>query len=179
MSAQLGQLGFWTALISAGASIIGGSKAEKKAKQQAAYQASVDAISSGQAVAAPSVMTPEDINTLRRFWPQIRQANHFALINWKVLGADISAPAKAALAPIWGTVKQAANFSDVNWDLHAVPINKVAAVLPVPELPQYLQPQPIPVSTMQAGMFGAGIPQEYLLAGGVGLALLIILSDRR
>jgi hypothetical protein len=198
----LGQLGFWTALISLGASVIGGKKAKKEAKKQAAYQASVDAISSGQAVAAPSVMTPEDVATLRRIWPVIRQVNHFALIDWSKINGTLSAPAKAALAPIWGTVNDAANFADVNWELHAVPIDKVASVLPVPELPQYMQPavsspnfltdnqgrtlidsrtgQPIPAGVMQAGMFGGSdIPQEYLVAGGVGLALLLLLSERR
>lgn len=207
MQPGLGQLGFWTAIISLGASIIGGKKAKKEAKKQAEYQASVDAISSGQAVAAPSVMTAADIATLRRVWPLIRQANHFAFIDWKQVGADISPAAKAALAPIWGTVNDAANFQDVNWNLHAVPVDKVAAVLPVPELPQYMQPpvqlpavnygtpfltdsqgrtlidsrtgQPIPYAPMQAGMFGGDIPQEYLIAGGVGLALLIILSQQR
>jgi hypothetical protein len=201
MSAQLGQLGFWTALISAGVSLVSGKKAEKEAKEAAAYQTSMDAIAAGQAVAAPSVMTPDDVATLRRIWPVIRQANYFALIDWSKVGGTISAPAKAALAPIWATVNDAANFADVNWNYHAVPIDKVASVLPVPELPQYMQPaiqpanfltdsqgrtlidsrtgQPIPAS-MQAGMFsGSDIPQEYLIAGGVGMALLLLLSARR
>jgi hypothetical protein len=205
MQPGLGQLGFWTALISLGASVIGGKKAKKEAKKQAAYQSSVDAISSGQAVAAPSVMTPADIATLRRVWPIVRQANHFALINWKQIGADISPAAKAALAPIWGVVNDAANFQDVNWNFHAVPMDAVAAVLPVPELPTHLQPAPVapvypspyltdpqgrtlidartgqPISTnvLQAGLFGGDIPQEYLVAGGVGLALLLLLSQQR
>lgn len=202
MSAQLGQLGFWTALISAGVSLVSGKKAEKKAKESAGYQASMDAIAAGQAVSAPSVMTPEDVATLRRIWPTLRQVNHFGLIDWAKVGGTISAPAKAALAPIWTTVNDAANFNDVNWDYHAVPIDKVASVLPVPELPQYMQPpiqtanfltddqgrtlidsrtgQPIPVNVTQAGIFdGLGIPQEYLVAGGVGLALLLLLSSRR
>lgn len=186
-------------------SFLGGKK-KKKAEQRAQqYAASEQAISAGQAVAATQVMTEADKAFLRKVWPSIRVAASFDHPNWASLGYPAGPPltpaAKAAITDAWPTVRVAANFDDVNWTYHAVPIEKVASLLPVPELPDHMQPptvaQPITPGNfatdsqgrtlvdsrtgqpIQAGMFGADIPKEYLIAGGVGLALLLILSQRR
>lgn len=191
---QQSQLGFVTAAIQAGVAIIGALSGKKKAEKQAQaaeYQASMDAIAAGEAVAAPSLMTAEDIAGLKRAWPQIRTVAYFPLIDWSRFGFKPSAPALAALGAVWDQVRGAANFSDVNWNYHAVPIQKVAAVLPVPELPTYMQPapqgttlidprtgRPIQAGPYQAGLLPGNIPPEYL-AAGFGAALLIILLQRR
>lgn len=186
---QQSQLGFVTAAIQAGVAIIGALSGKKKAEKQAQaaeYQASMDAIAAGEAVAAPSLMTAADITGLKTVWPQIRTVAYFPLIDWSRFGFKPSAPALAALGAVWDQVRGAANFGDVNWNYHAVPIQKVAAVLPVPELPSYMQPAPQRTTLIdsrtgqpiQAGLFPGNIPPEYL-AAGFGAALLIILLQRR
>lgn len=186
---QQSQLGFVTAAIQAGVAIVGllsGKKKAKKEAQAAQYQASVDAIAAGEAVAAPSLMTAADIAGFKMAWPQIRTVAYFGLIDWKRFGFTPTPAALAALGAVWDQVRGAANFGDVNWNFAAVPIQKVAAVLPVPELPSYMQPvQPqakyvdsrtgLPI---QAGLLPGNIPTEYL-AAGIGAALLIILLQRR
>lgn len=187
---QQSQLGFVTAAIQAGVaiySVLSGKKKAEKAEQAARYQASVDAIAAGEAVPAPSLMTAADITGLKMYWPQIRTVAYFPLIDWSRFNFKPSAPALAALGAIWGEVRGAANFGDVNWNFAAVPIQKVAAVLPVPELPTYMQPPPPPPTKfvdartgqpIQAGLFTGDIPPAYL-AAGISAALLIILLQRR
>lgn len=177
-------LGFIPALVSIGSAIIGAvgsKKKEKKAIKQAGYQASMEAIQAGAAIAAPQAMTETDIATLRSIWPQIRQVQHFALINWAKVGKDISAPAKAALSVIWPEVREAAQFGAVNWPYHAVPIEAVAPLLPLPELgyqtPTYSEPGQ--TSRYQSASLFGGQETPYLIAGSVGIALLLLLSSRR
>jgi hypothetical protein len=190
MSAGLGQLGFWTALISLGASAIAGKKAKKEAKQAAANQASIDAINEGRAVSALDVMTPEDIATLRRYWGQLRNVANLQLVPWATYGYNISPAAKAALTPIWSVVRGAANFQDVNWPLHAVPIEKVAPALPLPELghqtpapvlPSGFQPQNLaPFQYQSASLLPGGLTTEtVLIAAAIGAVGLIIAGSQR
>ncbi len=186
-------------------SFLGGKK-KKKAEQRAQeYAASEQAIAAGQAVAATQVMTDRDLQILRDVWPQVRSAANWTDINWSAIGMpqgpQLSPAADAAIKHVWPQVHVAARFDDVNWTYHSVPVEKVASLLPVPELPDHMQPptvaQPITPGNfvtdpqgrtlvdsrtgqpIQAGMLGADIPKEYLIAGGVGLALLLILSQRR
>lgn len=188
--AQVGFIPLITAGISLATSLYGSKKAEKE-ERNAFYQANAAAISSGQAVTATSLMSESAKDTLRRVWPWIREQAPFTSINWGKLGLPngpgLSAAATLGLASVWDNVRQAARFDDVNWNYAAVPIETVAPAMPVPELPSYMQPsystaKYVDARTglpIQAGLFTGNIPQEYLLVGGVGLALLLMLSQRR
>ena len=167
-------------------SFLGGKKKKKLAQRAAAYQAAEQQIASGQAVMATDVMTPADVEFLRRVWPKVQVAANWTDINWQAVGeqgSELSPAAEVAIKHIWPQVHSAAQFSDVVWQYHAVPTDLVASVLPVPELPSYMQPpqkvaQVDTVETIHAGIL-PGIPTGYLVAGGVGLALLFLLANRR
>ncbi|RPH75973.1 hypothetical protein EHM76_00395 [bacterium] len=186
--------------------IFGGKKKKKAAERMAQYEANAMKIASGQAIAATDAMTEADKTFLRKVWPQINAAASFDHPNWSALGYPAGPPVSpagyAAIKHAWPTVHVASNFDDVNWQYHAVPIETVANLLPIPELPEYMQPaQPYlpnmpdwPGNFMtdsqgrtlvdsrtgkpvQASMFPSGIPKEVLIAGGIGL--LLLLSSRR
>jgi hypothetical protein len=184
-------------------SIFGGKKSKKAAQRAAQYQANEQEILAGRAVMATDVMTESDMAFLRKVWPSIRVAASFDHPNWASLGYPSGPPltpaAKAAITHAWPTVHVAANFDDVNWQYHAVPNEIVAKLLPLPEL-GYKQPtvdlpvmeSPLsympgdgslpggyaPVTPIQAGMF-PGVPKEVLIAGAIGLGVLLLLSNRR
>lgn len=189
MNGRLGFIPLITAGISAALQFYGAKKAEKK-ERDAFYQANAQAISSGQAVTATSLMSETAKENLRRVWPYIRETAPFTSINWAKLGLPngpgLSAAATVGITGVWDNVRQAARFDDVNWNYAAVPVEAVAAALPVPELPQYMQPYAPPAKYVDArpglpiqtaGLTG-DIPPAYV-AAGIGAALLLIALQRR
>lgn len=172
-------------------SLIGGKKKKKAEAYAAQLQAGAEQIASGQAVMATAAMTENDKAFLRRVWPKVHVAANWSDINWGAVGepqgAQLTPAAEKAISIVWPQVHIANAFDDVTWQYHAVPVDQIAALLPVPELPSYMQPAQsgrtlidsrtgLPIKT--ASIFG-DIPQEYLIAGAVGVGLLLLFSRRR
>lgn len=157
-------------------------KKKKEAQERAAqYAASEQAIAEGRAVSAFDVMTERDKQILRAVWPKVHVAANWTDINWAAStgmpqGPQLSPAAEAAIKHAWPQVHVAARFDDVNWPYHSVPVEKVATLLPVPELPDYMQPPRVEIP-LQAGILGTDIPLPILIAGGA--VLLLLLSRRR
>lgn len=166
-------------------SFFGGKKAKDKA-EQADYEASAQAIQAGQAVSALDLMTERDKQILRIVWGQIRGAGSFESINWAALnmpqGPQLSPNGEFAIRAVWPQVHGAAHFNDVNWQYHAIPLEKAAPVMPLPEL-GYQTPAPNyndPRAFQGASLFpGGAVPDNALLLGAAVVAGLIIFSSRR
>lgn len=194
-------------------SILGGKKKKKAEERMTQYLAAEQQIAAGQAVMATDVMTEADKAFLRKVWPEIHVAADFSHPNWAAHGYPGGPPltpaAKAAITHVWPQVHVANNFDDVNWQYHAVPIEKVASLLPLPELgyqqptPTYAPPQttsvappyqttPYPTVSYPSQSPGTralapsqaslipGVSTETLMIGGVLLAAgLLLFSNRR
>lgn len=179
--------------------ILGGKKKQKAAERMAQYEMNAQQIAAGQAVMATDVMTEADKAFLRKVWPSIRVAASFNDPNWASIGypagPQLTPVAKAAITHAWPTVRVAANFDDVNWQYHAVPLDIVAPLLPLPEL-GYDAPAPpgtsAPAPTFysptqpsgrarvaQASLFPGLSTDTMIIMAAVGVGALILFSGRR
>lgn len=88
---------------------------------------------------------------MQQVWPRIRVAAKFTDINWGAIGVPdpppLSPVAYAAMQYVWPQVRVAADFSHPRWDLVPVPINVLAAAMPIPEAPPETPVPQTPVTT--------------------------------
>lgn len=99
----------------------------------------------------PDILTSQEQAFMQQAWPRIRVAAKFTDINWGAIGLPdpppLSPVAYAAMQYVWPQVRVAADFSHPRWELHPVPINVLAAAMPIPEAPPETPVPQTPVTT--------------------------------
>ncbi|RPH75974.1 hypothetical protein EHM76_00400 [bacterium] len=128
----------------------------------------------------PEILSTDEMNFMQQVFPSIRSAGNFSHPDWAGLGypdgPPLSPVAFAAMKYVWPQIRVAADFSHPNWAAIPVPVDILAAAMPIPEAP--MAPAPAfnappqtssgptsPVFNTSMPVIPAGPPSYYQPAG--------------